>query len=339
MRQLATYAFEAKLDGDEPPAQAAVVHRHIEAWLVSKGTLPPARDSIVLHDGRLASIEHAVTKSSQGCITEFVLTEPTAGGLFQTTVGVAEARDLVAVSVGLAAGSSSLSPVSLDVHCPRLLRDVLTPPSRWTYGSSSLTSSPVTFRGETGGDGFADLAWDQSRSVPVVAVSDEYGAVLHPGIVETLAADLAGLAIVARLDPAASWRLTARKGKEWSCYGGAMRLYWPVIDARSSPYQHPLWTLRRLLTGVADTETAGGRIRSQLRRRILGLSAFAVSEPALFNPWDQGGASRLGRRATWERRLGSDVVGTDVPGRTGLGLDTVHTLADGKDDALFAQPG
>lgn len=105
---------------------------------------------------------------------------------------------------------------------------------------------------------------------------------LHPGVIEALATDLAGLAVVAQLDSDASWRVTARKGKQWSCYGGAIRLYWPGVGNGSAPLHHPLWTAQRLLYGVADTESAAGRIRSQIRRRILGQSAFGVAPSALF---------------------------------------------------------
>jgi hypothetical protein len=221
--------------------------------------------------------------SAHGSISELALTEPTAGGWFRTSIATAASLDSLAVSVNLAAGSSILTPLSLDVHCPRIVRDVLALPVTWTYGTTPLTSNPVIFNGAAGGDAFITLAWSPERSVPVIAMSDEHGTVLHPGIVEALAADVAGLAVVARLDPGASWRLTARKGKEWSCYGGAIRLYWPGLDATASPYAHPLWTPLRLLEGVADTETAAGKIRSQLRRRILSQSAFAISESQLFS--------------------------------------------------------
>jgi len=62
----------------------------------------------------------------------------------------------------------------------------------------------ISFDGTAAGDAFVDMVWSPVRSVPLVAISDENGAVLQPGIVEALAADLAGLEIVARLDPAAS---------------------------------------------------------------------------------------------------------------------------------------
>lgn len=283
MRQLASYSLSSGPGNRDPSATRDEVIRHVDEWLASKGKLTEAGDQLAVHDGRLATIDRNTIASSQGSISELVLTEPTARGWFRTSIATAESADTLAVSVSLSAGSSSLSPLSLDVHCPRIIRTLLALPGAWTYGATRLTAVPVNFIALAGGDAFINSVWNPERSVPLVAMSDEYGAVLHPGILEALAGDLAGLAIVARLDPAASWRITARKGKAWSCYGGAIRLYWPGLEATVSPYDHPLWTPIRLLDGVADTETAGGRIRSQLRRRILGQSAFAISESPLFS--------------------------------------------------------
>lgn len=280
MRQLVTYAFET-------PYTDGLVDKvlgKLNSWLESKGEYDPSRDSLVFSDGRMATLHKGRLESSKGHINECVLTEPTSGGLFRTSVSIAANEETVAVLVGLAAASSTLSPISFDVRCPRFVRDVLSLPAQWTYRGTELESVPRDFEGETGGDDFISLVFDPERSVPVVAVSDEHGGVLHPGIIEAMAADLAGVAIVARLDPRTSWRVTSRKGKDWSCYGGAIRLYWAGIQEESaSPYEHRLWTPKRLLFDMPDTEEAARRIRTELRRRILPQAAFAISEAPLFN--------------------------------------------------------
>ena len=289
MRQLASYSLSAERGEEQhPSATGDKVGLHIDAWLASKGKPTETGTHLALNDGRLATIDRSSVVTALGKLWEVVLTEPTPGGWFRTSIAVAESPQLLAVSVGLSAGSSNLSPLSLDVHCPRVIRTLLDSPVVWTYGETRLTGSPISFSGVAGGDSFINLAWSAGRSVPLVAISDEYGAVLHPGIIEALARDLAGLAIVVKLDPPASWRITSRKGKAWSCYSSAIRLYWPGLHPTADPYDHPLWTPIRLLEGVADTETAAGRIRSQLRRRILGQSAFAISEPSLFNQIRRG---------------------------------------------------
>lgn len=281
MKQLATYSLEAPASDDPSGASAADVLSRVDSWLRSKGRLADDGQSVALSDGRVARIDRVRLESSRGQLIELVVTEPRPDGWFRTAIAVGESEDTVAISIGLSAAAIALAPVYVDVRRPRLVRDLLSPPSAWHYQGTRVTASPINYQGEAGGDGFIDLAWDQARSLPVVAVSDEYGSVLHPGIVENIADDLAGLAVVARLDPQASWRVTRRKGREWSCYSGAIRLFWPRFVDGESPFRHPLWTPTRLIDSMADTETAAERIRRDLRRRILGQSAFAVSDPPL----------------------------------------------------------
>lgn len=283
MRTLANYSFETAV-GDAI-ALAARVRNCIDGWLQGKGELHLAngRGTLRLRDGRPADVVSHEISTSKGSLWEIAVTEPTGGGSFQTSLSVAHEPGRVSISCELSAGSQSLMPLWVDVHCPRVIRDVLAlDGASWMYQGSRLSPAPRVFRGPGGGDAFIDLVWDSARAVPVIGVSEEYGLVLHPGVVEALAADLAGLAVVAQLDSDASWRVTSRKGKQWSSYGGAIRLYWPGIGSGTEPLNHPLWTAQRLLYGVADTESAAGRIRSQIRRRILGQSAFGVAPSTLF---------------------------------------------------------
>lgn len=302
MRQLASYSLEAPSSDVLSGTGATGVLDRTEAWLRSKGRLADDGQSISLTDGRVATVDRVALKSSRGQLTEVVVTEPRPDGWFRTSIAVGESDGSITVSIGLSAAASSLAPVYIDVRCPRLVHELLSPPSAWHYRGTRLSSSPVDFQGEAGGDGFISLAWDPARSVPIVAVSDEYGFVLHPGIIDKLARDLAGLAIVARLDPQASWRATGRKGKAWSCYSGAIRLFWPEIADGDSPFRHPLWTPARLLGSMPDTESAAERIRRELRRRILGQSAFAVSDapvlPALRRAAREEELSALRTKAT-----------------------------------------
>ena len=285
MRTLASYSLEAAVDEAAAAQLAGRVGTCIEAWLHAKGDLQLAdgRGTLRLRDGRVADVTRHELATSKGSLFEIAVSEPTGGGAFQTSLGVAHQPGRVSVSCELSAGSRALMPLWVDVHCPRVIRDILeVDGASWTYQGSYLRRSRQAFRGPAGGDAFIDLVWDAARAVPVIAVSEEYGLVLHPGIVEALAADLAGLAVVAQLDSDASWRVTSRKGKQWSCYGGAIRLYWPGVGHSTAPLDHPLWTAQRLLHGLADTESAAGRIRSQLRHRILGQSAFGVAPSTLF---------------------------------------------------------
>src|SRR5581483_6827560 len=230
MRTLASYCFEAAADGETAAHLAGRVRTCIDAWLQAKGELlnKDGRRSLKLRDGRVAEVTSHEITTAKGSVCEITVTEPTANGTFQTALVVAQEPGRAAVSCELAAGSQALMPLWVDVHSPRVIREILAlNDAPWMYHGSPLPVNARVFRGSTGGDAFIDLVWSDARAVPVIAISEEYGLVLHPGVVEAMAADVAGLAVVALLDSEASWRVTSRKTKQWSCYGGAIRLYWP----------------------------------------------------------------------------------------------------------------
>jgi hypothetical protein len=88
----------------------------IDAWLKGKGELvvQDGRVSLKFRDGRVAEITSTVT-------------EPTAGGSFQTALAVTQEPGRVSVSCGreitAAKGSvgeirQSLMPLWVDAHCP-----------------------------------------------------------------------------------------------------------------------------------------------------------------------------------------------------------------------------
>lgn len=76
--------------------------------------------------------------------------------------------------------------------------------------------------------------------------------------------------------------LTQLRGKEWSSYNGAVRLFWPGVRAGDNPMRHPLWMRWTLLSGGKSAADAAARFTVQMRRQLLGLSAFSVPEPSSF---------------------------------------------------------
>jgi hypothetical protein len=282
MRHLARFSFESTATESHGGQRAEDVLKKIDNWIRSKGTLSEDGKELALPDGRVAEVRRGLIQNSLGLLHDIEVTEPRPDGWFRTSLTIGDCGERITVYVVLSAAAHQLMPVFVDVYCPRIVRDLLSPPSVWRFRGTQMSSVPIRFSGESGGDQFVSLVWGSSRAVPVVAVSEQYGFEFHPEVADSLAGDLAGLAIVGRLDAQASWRVTQRKGKEWSCYGGAIRIYWPQGDDEASPYRHPLWTAARLLDAAADTESAADRIRRELRRRVLGQSAFAVSaDPAI----------------------------------------------------------
>jgi hypothetical protein len=190
----------------------------------------------------------------------------------------------VGVHIELRAGSNTyhVHPVRVDVRCPRVVRSILEESGEWYVGEVPVTTKPIQLDGTDGARWLASVLWHSSRNLPVIVVSSHNGKAFSDSFSSDLARDVSALAIVAEIDSKTAWSLTSEKGKEWSCYNGAIRMYWPFSLGLDRPTAHPFWTLPRILSGTLSRKEAALRMRRQIRRRILGLSAFSVAEPLIF---------------------------------------------------------
>lgn len=115
------------------------------------------------------------------------------------------------------------------------------------------------------------------RRLPVVGVSFPPGAdapVLDP---DRLARVLAGMAHVWLVPPDTTWALSALLPERLGVYNGAVRLWWPGLNAGSRPQDHRLW-LRD--AEAIDDDVIGVVLRSA-RQRFQPLEALAEIQRAL----------------------------------------------------------
>lgn len=285
MRKVASYSFSRPIEKDSLEKELVTLDSVMKNWLETKGRVDAKKNALILKDGREAEYVEITTISATGRLLEYRITEPTDTGLFQTAILFGyDGRDLsVYAELRAGGGLNQLAPIQFDVRCPHVIRAIIDSSDSWIISETPLTTSYVQFSGDRGAQNFIQILFHQSRNLPLVAISTYEGSVLSKNIASNIAKDLSGLAIVAVLDEKASWYLTNAKGKEWSCYNGGIRLYWPVRDQSAEPYTHPLWTRFSLLNGVFDVRDASYRIRKILRRRVLGASAFSVWEPESFS--------------------------------------------------------
>ena len=211
--------------------------------------------------------------------------------------------DRVSVYVTLETGwtTARIMPASVDVRCPRIVRELLSLSGAWYHGSSVLRPK-LDVQGFDAGEGLAAEIEHAGRSVPVVVVSTLDGSVVLPGLDATLAYDLAGLANVALVDEDASWALTDVLGSSFSCYSGAVRLYWPHFSPKQDRFFHPLWTGDRLLSFGTDPVDTRERFRRQLRGILFRAAALSVTRPreidGIRDAGDRSAVAALRERAT-----------------------------------------
>jgi hypothetical protein len=283
VRRVACYSVSSVLSANERPCDVIEeLTQAIAAWLNTKGLQLPADGSVgaKLKDGRDATVSVAHGSIRDDVVWELSLSEPTDFGRFLTRICLGGRDGRVHLFLEMRAGGDGalVVPLDTDVRCPQVFRQLLDRRT-WTSGQTPARTAPVEWCGADAAHRFWAVIRHKDRNLPVVAVSEYRGVALVPSLAMDLARDLCGVALVASLDQAASWEVTNTIGKEWSCFNGAVRLYWPFRGADVSAFDNPIWTRERLVEQAGTEVAAAGRIRNQLRRRLLELSTYTFDEP------------------------------------------------------------
>lgn len=166
-----------------------------------------------------------------------------------------------------------IAPASIKLGSPRIIRDIA------RLRSIRLEGHPYSLTPEIVGAEHVELLvselTDSTRPYPIVLVSRRVQDDIPLTNSNELAERLAGVAKVYELaDKWAAFRLTEEFSKNLSCYGGAVRLYWPRFNDESDPFTHPLWMPWQFKDAPATERTLG-----QLCNMIFDAAAFRHVEP------------------------------------------------------------
>jgi len=212
-------------------------------------------------------------------LLRLVETEPD-GVRYCTSVSVTNTGTKIVIYVSIEAGLnlSSVKPIRVEPRCPRVVRYFLEQPGEWYHGESKICKLQF-FKGVNAGEELAALIIEQTRSLPIIAVSQDENGLALAGLDTQLAYDLEAVANTFTIDGHASWGLTYSLGKRFSCYWGAVRIYWPNFSQQDDSFSHPNWTAERLSSFSNDAKTTAGLFRNQLRQLLLQTSALSVLRP------------------------------------------------------------
>lgn len=288
MLTLASYSLQSG-SLPRPDLDKRVQHlRRLELeWLQSKGA-----------DGDSTAATGAFTSQTGGSVgtytrelvevdgrllSELVLTEDSRSGLLFTTrfswLATVDRIELFA-TLSAANDSAVIAPLYTDPRCPRIIRTLLNEYPDWTVGGTPVSpGTPTHALGRDSGLALASNIKAASRTIPLIVVSHNEGEPLWPELSVQLSKELTGLSNVVEIDEDAAWALTSVLGKRFSCYRGAVRLYWP--SRGNGLLTGTVWTPSALLSNDAD----GGELHrfvSQLRRRIMATAALTLSAPDSF---------------------------------------------------------
>ena len=264
-------------------AEAERIATVIKHWLVEKGGDPAQRSGRFRpEDGsdgtyRISESQHG----DRSCWT-VRLDETTASGRrIATQVFLILGSSRVSALITLDAGSvaSVVAPVIADVKCPRLVRSLLKLSGQWYHGNSCIYATCRPVRGYEEGVRLADHIMSKDRAVPVVVVS----AVPDAGpnrLAQEIAFQLAGVADTVAVDDLAAWAITEVLGRQFACYWGAARLFWPSFDLNDSQVQHPVWKPFPVDERFGEDVPARRAVIEQVRAVVFRAAAHCVIEPS-----------------------------------------------------------
>ena len=205
----------------------------------------------------------------------------------QWTTAVMLAEEDGEIEFGTTLGISSdvfrVRPIGqLDVRAPGVVRKVLKAYECGLARFEIPTDRILVERDEVGilVEGVLE---DKDRALPVVLISQEPDTGKPICDVENIQWRLTGLAHVYEIDRSASFELTGLVGKVWSCFNGAVRLYWPGFSRDGAYRRHTLYLperirsdakrgremgdkLFRILSNVASARFREGEIWRRLKR-------------------------------------------------------------------------
>lgn len=306
MRQVAAYRIDTASDGTTSDQLLNEFSQAVVDWLSSKGTLAEDLSSLILPTGVVADLKHRRISSESGLAGEWSLHESIPGGAFRTRIRATAAKSGLSATIQLSTASSDMTPVSRVPHTPRLLQNLLLGDRKWKLHGWPLHATPLALTGTPGGAEAVSLITSADRPIPLIAISEEQGFILHPDLDTRLARELAGVAQVIRIDDGASRQISRSLGQQWACFGGAIRIFWPKVDVQKSPFMHSLWTSQRLRFEFEDTEEAANQIRLTLRRRVLEQASLWIGDPELFSRIQSEAQSNAMRELADRARKASD---------------------------------
>ena len=263
----------------------------IIGWIDSKDPVrtDELHGTFISRTGGAAGTYRLVEKTALiGRAMAVALKEPTKNGdAFTTEITIAQNENHVEVFCRLRVENRDtlIRPTNVDARCPAAIREIIEMSGEWSFGKERIPQSTRHLvSGSIDAASLVSHIISPDRELPIVVVSTVEGFPIWQGIAEDLSHDLAGLVHVYQIDDEAAWELTEKLGKMYSCYRGAIRLYWPRGNsgANHSALRGRVWTAAQLLS----TDTDGGernRFRAELRRLVFSGAVLAIDEPELAN--------------------------------------------------------
>lgn len=242
------YVFGAQLalpDGETADTSIALASRELVAWTSE-------RLGIAIDDWSGGGGESDVARANwneirgdAGFLRQLSVTHDDSSGSpwvwhVDAWIGKAASTSWLRTRVGLdPLRDDTVSDVNVSVGSPRFVRAVASKLELAANGLQLAKWHTITAKMVAA---YVDFLTSSERTLPVVAVTRAAnGPMLRP---QLLSRRLTGVAHVVAVEPAATYGVSDAVTPALSCFGGAVRLYWPGFSTVASRLDHPLWLPR-----------------------------------------------------------------------------------------------
>ncbi len=235
-----TIARTTLYETTEPTRAALIADKCIDNWINVKFSREK-NGWFRTGDKKAVDVRVRDYRDQSNSVRTVMVREPSQAGVFEVaSVRLASSlRTINQIEIRLGEPQSYTGPLNYLVSAPRFIRNILHEGGQWRGPSEGDILSP-NFISAIGGnaDEIVGLLSSPRRDFPIIALS---GA-LEPQreALRILKDATAGFAHVVHFSEDLAYAITDTLGKEWSCYGGALRIYWPRSVGTMSKYHHPL---------------------------------------------------------------------------------------------------
>jgi hypothetical protein len=197
-------------------------------------------------------------------------------GVWNTRCVFARNDNTIITTVNIRVSSEKfiLRPTNYRLGRPKIVKNIL---HRFDcyISDQQVPLKPILIRDETVVPFVNNVLISKERALPVILLSPILTSGLPMVEPDDLADKLLGFAIVAcMVKKPTAFALTDYVGKAFSCFDGAVRLYWPGFSLSDSPFVHPLY----LRTSIEDHLRNGKYLEDYFFNILSEISAYRTSE-------------------------------------------------------------
>ncbi len=232
---------------------------HVASRHAPQAPIPNEQEYLIERDGIRLESWHFKNADSEA-MTRLLLDHPDTNRnhlIWKVDIAVTEIKSVVSVriKIDIYSTDSSIAIPQFEFSPPNLVKSLLEK-FKLSYGGYQILDKPIHIKYSEVGD-LVKFIFNESRDFPIILVSPMPNGdlAINPDRIFRKLTGVAYVFVFDSRDTASEFRNMI--GYSWSCYGGAVRIYWPKALREGNPRRHRFWTTDSLKSFDTDAFAKG----------------------------------------------------------------------------------